>query len=116
MQVMAASVHGAGILRRKFQSGVLGHGQRIHIAPDQDALAGLFASGQHHQTALTDLLHLIAHVFQLGFHIFHGLKQLVAHFRMTMEMPPVFHQLGDQLIGPFQIFVHWSIPPFLKRP
>ena len=105
-------MHGARVLRREGQASLFRHRQSVHVAADQDALARLFAAGQGHQAALADLVDLIPHLFQLGTDVFYRLKQLVPQLGMAVKMPPVFHQFGNDLVGAFQIFVHWMVPPF----
>ncbi len=51
MAVMATGVHRAGLPGGKRQPGVLAHGQRIHVTPQQRRTAGV-PTAQHRDNAI----------------------------------------------------------------
>ena len=108
-------MHLARHLGSVIHAGFFLNGQGIHIAPQQDGLAGLFAACQCNDTGLAAVLGLVAHLGQGLFHQCLGLGQIKAHLRVTVQGAPPLHQLGFQRLGTAQQFFcsqHFSQLPF----
>ena len=115
VHIVAAAVHLARHLGSVIHAGFFLNGQGIHIAPQQDGLAGLFAACQRNDTGLAAVLGLVAHLGQGLFHQCLGLGQIKAHLRVTVQGAPPLHQLGFQRLGTAQQFFcsqHISQLPF----
>ena len=104
VHIVAAAVHLAGQLRGKLLAGFLLQGQRVHIAPQQDHLAGAFAACKRHHAALAAVLRSVAHLGQRLFDQCFGLGQVKAYLRVTVQRAPPFLQLGLQRLGGFHQF------------
>ena len=102
VHIVAAAVHLAGQLRGKLLAGFLLQGQRVHVAPQQDHLAGTLAACKRHHAALAAILRGVAHLGQRLFDQCLGLGQVEAHLRVTEQCAPPFLQLGLQLLCSFQ--------------
>ena len=109
MEVMAAAVTlstgGAG----KGQAAELGHGQSIHVCPEQDHLAAGLADGG--SDTLAAGLGLNAVLGQLLHNIGGCLGHMHAHFCIGVEVTAVLHNLVLQLQCAL-IVVH-TLPPFV---
>ena len=101
---MAAAVHLAGQLRGEFLAGLLLQGQSVHVAAQQDHLAGALAACKRNDAALAAVLRGVAHLGQSFFDQCLGLGQVKAHLRVTVQCAPPFLQLGLQRFGGFQQF------------
>ena len=104
VHIVAAAVHLAGQLRGKLLAGFLLQGQRVHIAAQQDHLAGTLAACKRNDAALAAVLGGVAHLGQRFFDQCLGLGQVKAHLRVTVQCAPPFLQLGLQRFGGFQQF------------
>ena len=104
VHIVAAAVHLAGQLRGEFLARFLLQGQRVHIAAQQDHLAGTLAACKRHHAALAAILRGVAHLGQCLFDQCLGLGQVEAHLRVTVQCAPPFLQLGFQCLGSFQQF------------
>ena len=102
VHIVAAAVHLAGQLRGEFLAGLLLQGQSVHVAAQQDHLAGLFAARQRKHAALAAVLRGVAHFGQGFFDQSLGLGQVEPNFRVTVQGAPPFLQLGFQLLCSFQ--------------
>ena len=89
MSVMAAGMHPAGILGAELHIGLLFYRQGVHIAPNQEALAGLLSTCQNHQTALAAFLGRIAHFLKLCFDKGLGIDQIHTQLRVTVQLPAI---------------------------
>ena len=96
VHIVAAAVHLAGHLGSEVHTGLLLNGQRVHIAPQQDGLAGALAARQRDDTGLAAVLRSIPHLGQRLFHQRTGLWQVEAHLRVPVQRPPPLLQLGLQ--------------------
>ena len=104
VHIVAAAVHFAGQLRGEFLAGFLLQGQSVHIAAQQDHLAGALAPCKRHHAALAAVLRGVAHLGQRLFDQCLGLGQVKAHLRVTVQRAPPLLQLGLQRLGGFQQF------------
>ena len=100
--VVAAGVHDPITFRGKGQTGLLAHGQGVHVGPEQDLFPFFFADDAHNGAG-ADLLPGDAHVIQGFFHQGRGLGQTAAQLRMVMDLPAPGQQLFVHLFG---FFVH----------
>ena len=105
MGIMAAGMHLAGIFRGEIHFRFLLNGQRVHISPDQKALAGLLAPGQNNQPARAAVLGLITHFLQLGFHKSLGKLHFQSQLRVLVQLPAVGLNLRLQGDGFLQQFL-----------
>ena len=104
VHIVAAAVHFAGHLGSKLLAGFLLQGQGVHVAAQQNHLAGLFAARQRQHAALAAVLRGIAHLGQGFFDKSLGLGQIKADLGVTVQGAPPFAQLGFQLLCRFQQF------------
>ena len=104
VHIVAAAVHFAGQLRGKLLAGFLLQGQSVHVAAQQDHLAGTLAPCKRHHAALAAILRGVAHLGQRLFDQCLGLGQVKAHLRVTVQRAPPLLQLGLQRLGGFQQF------------
>ena len=109
MEVMAAAVTlgagGAG----EGQAAELGHGQSIHVGPEQNDLAAGLADGGGDTLAAG--LGLDAVLLQLLRNIGSCLGHMHAHFRIGMEVTAIFYNLVLQLQCAL-IVIH-TLPPLI---
>ena len=97
MHIVAAAVHPARDLGSKLLTGFFLNGQGVHVAAQQDGLAGAFAACQRENAASAAVLRGIAHFGQGLFHQRFGLRQIKAHLGVAVQGAPPFAQLGFQL-------------------
>ena len=107
---MAAGVHGA-VLAGKGQTGLLGDGQGVDIAPEQDGLARL-AQGDDY-SGLAAYFALDSHGLQLAHNAVHGVAQVESHAGVGVDIPAVFCDFRSDLLGSFQIRVHLLASSFV---
>ena len=105
VHIVAAAVHPARDLGSKFLTGFFLNGQGVHVAAQQDGLAGALAACQRENAASAAVLRGIAHFGQGLFHQRFGLRQIKAHLGVAVQGAPPFAQLGFQLFcGAEQFF------------
>ena len=104
VHIVSAAVHPARDFGGKLLAGLFLDGQGVHVAAQQDHLAGLFAAGQREDAALAAVLRGVAHLGQRLFDQCLGLGQVKAHLRVTVQCAPPLLQLGFQCLGGFQQF------------
>lgn len=98
MEIVAAGVHTA-VLRGKWQPRFLSHGQRVHIAAQQQRFPTAAAHGAGN-ACTAHRLRFIAEFFQLFQHKGSGLGQIKAQLRALMQIAAVTHQLIFQFQHP----------------
>ena len=81
--VVTAGVHTTFYTGRKWQTGLLVNWQGIHICTQQESFITVSDSGK--DTAVTDALRLIAHLFQLLTDVGRGLGQVQSQFGVLVE-------------------------------
>ena len=104
VHVVAAAVHPARHLGSKFLAGFFLNGQSVHVAAQQNHLAGLLAARQGQHAALAAVLRGVAHLSEGLFDQCLCLGQVKAHFGVTVQRAPPFHQPGLQCSCRFQQF------------
>ena len=105
VHIVAAAVHPAWDLGSKFLTGFFLDRQGVHVAAQQNGLAGALAACQRENAAPAAVLRGIAHFSQSLFDKGFRLGQVKAHLRVTMQGAPPFAQLGFQLLcGSEQFF------------
>ena len=93
VQVVAASVHLAGVAGGKGQAGFLLNWQRVHVAAQHEALAFLRAKLCQYARAVDDGGVGDAHLVQLLLYKGAGLRQLQSQFRVLMDGSSPGYQL-----------------------
>jgi hypothetical protein len=98
--VVAAGVHGAIDLAGEVEPGLLGHGQRVHVGPQQDRGAGL-APGQQGGDARGRLVQrdVQPEVIELLEDPLAGDRQVVADLRMPVQVAPEPDCFRQQVLG-----------------
>lgn len=119
--VMSAGVGHAGHLGDGAALGLLGivrgllHGQRVHVAPQQDRAAPVLVTQKAQDAAVFHFHVGNAELFQLLTQEAQGLKFLSAELRMLVQIVAQGDHQGFVFLGKLQN-IHDTLPPFLRRP